>query len=90
MTKEKLAEAIVKRINCSKKDAYEAVNVIVDEITKALSKGQEVAIAGLGKFVVSKRKARAGRNPKTGEKISIPAMKVPRFKPAKSLKEAVK
>jgi len=90
MTKENLVEAIVKRINCSKKDAAEAVNTIIDEITKALSKGQEVSIAGLGKFVVVKRKSRTGRNPKTGEKITIPAMKVPRFKPAKNLKEAVK
>jgi DNA-binding protein HU-beta len=90
MTKENLVEAIVKKINCSKKDATEAVNTIIDEITKALSKGREVSIAGLGKFVVVKRKARTGRNPKTGEKITIPAMKVPRFKPAKNLKEAVK
>lgn len=90
MTKDELADAIVKKIDCSKKDATEAVNTIVDEIIASLSKGKEVAIAGLGKFLVSARKSRIGRNPKTGEKLTIPAMKVARFKAAKNLKEAVR
>ncbi|MDP2820700.1 MAG: HU family DNA-binding protein [bacterium] len=90
MTKENLVESIVKKTGCSKKDAMDSINTVIDEIIASLSKGKEVAIAGLGKFVVSPRKARTGRNPKTGEKINIPAMKVPRFKAAKNLKEAVR
>jgi nucleoid DNA-binding protein len=90
MTKEDLMEAIVKKTGSSKKDAMDSLNIVIDEITASLSKGKEVAIAGLGKFVVSSRKARTGRNPKTGAKINIPAMKVPRFKAAKNLKDAVR
>jgi DNA-binding protein HU-beta len=90
MTKENLVESIVKKTGCSKKDATDSLNIVIDEIIASLSKGKEVAIAGLGKFVVSSRKSRVGRNPKTGAKITIPAMKVPRFKAAKNLKEAVK
>ena len=90
MTKEDLTEAIVKKIGCSKKDAVETLNVILDEITKSLSKGVQVTLTGFGSFKVSKRAAREGRNPKTGEKIKIKAMKVPKFKAGKGLKDAVR
>ena len=89
MTKEELIEAVAKGC-CSKKEAGEAVNAVFDTITKALSKGQEIVLTGFGKFSVSKRAARMGVNPRTGEKIKIKATTVPKFKAGKSLKEAVK
>ncbi|MGB9763169.1 MAG: HU family DNA-binding protein [Minisyncoccia bacterium] len=90
MTKEGLIEEIVKKINCSKKDAAEALEAVIDAITKSLVKGEDVTITGFGTFAVKKRAARQGVNPKTGEKINIPAMTVPKFKAGKALKEAVK
>ncbi len=66
------------------------VDAILDNISKALSKGDKVVLTGFGAFSISKRAARAGVNPKTGAKIQIPAMKVPKFKAGKALKEAVK
>jgi DNA-binding protein HU-beta len=90
MTKEGLIEEIVKKINCSKKDASDALEAVIDAITKSLAKGEDVTITGFGTFTAKKRAARQGVNPKTGEKISIPAMTVPKFKAGKGLKEAVK
>jgi DNA-binding protein HU-beta len=90
MTKEDLIEAIVGRINCSKKDAGEALDAILDSITKSLSRGEDVTVTGFGTFSAKKRAARMGVNPKTGEKIQIPAMTVPKFKAGKGLKEAVR
>jgi len=74
----------------AKKDAAEAVNTVLEEITKTLSKGGEVVLTGFGTFKVNRRAAREGRNPKTGEKLQIPATNVPKFKPGKGLKDAVK
>ncbi len=90
MTKEGLIEVIVNKINCSKKDAGEALEAIIEAITKSLAKGEDVTLTGFGTFSAKKRAARQGVNPKTGEKISIPAMTVPKFKAGKALKEAVK
>ena len=90
MTKDDIVEAIVRKTAMAKKDAVEALSTVIEEITKTLSKGGEVALTGFGTFKVSKRAAREGRNPKTGEKINIPAMKVPKFKAGKGLKEAVR
>jgi len=90
MTKEDIIEAIVKKIAVSKKDAAEALNTVIEEITKTLSKGGDVVLTGFGTFKVGKRAAREGRNPKTGEKIKIPAMKTPKFKAGKGLKDAVR
>ena len=90
MTKQDLVEAIANKTGVSKTAAEECLNVIIDQITKALSKGEEINLTGFGKFSVGKRKAREGRNPKTGEKIQIPASKTPKFKAGKALKEAVK
>ena len=73
-----------------KKQATMAVDAIFDTITSALSKGDEVAVAGFGTFKVAKRAARQGINPKTGEKIQIAASIKPKFRAAKALKEAVK
>jgi len=72
-----------------KKQAAAVVDAIFDTIVKAMSKGEEVAIAGFGTFKVSKRAAREGINPRTGEKIHIAASIKPKFRAAKALKEAV-
>ena len=90
MTKDDIVEAIVKKTAITKKDASEALATVLEEITKALSKGEDVTLTGFGTFKVGARAAREGRNPKTGEKIKIPAMKTPKFKAGKELKDAVK
>ena len=90
MTKEGLIEAVVAKLNLSKKDATEAVRTVFDTIERSLSKGNEVTVSGFGTFRIKQRKARMGVNPRTGAKIQIPAMKVPKFTAGKGLKEAVK
>ncbi len=89
LTKDSLAEAVVKCCD-SKKQALDCVNTMIDTITNSLSKGNKVTITGFGTFSVSKRSARQGVNPRTGEKIKIAATKVPKFKAGKALKDAVK
>ena len=73
-----------------KKQATAAVDAVFDTIAQAMSRGEEVAIAGFGTFKVAKRAARMGINPRTGEKIQIAASVKPKFRAAKALKEAVK
>lgn len=91
MNKATLVEELMKAADIEvKKQAVNAVEAIFDIITKTLAKGEEVAITGFGTFKVAKRAARAGVNPKTGEKIQIAATTVPKFKAGKLLKEAVK
>lgn len=90
MTKAELIEALVKKLAISKTQANESIDIILDEITKALSKGDQITLTGFGTFKVSKRAARTGRNPKTGEALKIPAMNVPKFKAGKGLKDAVR
>ena len=90
MKKDNLIEVVMKAAETStKKQAQVAVDAIFDAITKALSRGEEVAVAGFGIFRTAKSAARAGINPKTGEKIQIKASIRPKFKAAKALKEAV-
>lgn len=89
MDKKGLAELVMNKMNSTKKDALELVDMIFDEIQKAMIKGDQVKIAGFGVFKVMKRAAREGINPKTGEKIHIPAKTAPKFRAAKQLKEAV-
>ena len=90
LTKEDLAGTIVKATDCSKKCAGECLNALLDDITKGLKAGKNVVLTGFGTFIVSKRKARIGRNPQTGASIKIPAKTVARFKVGKALKDAVK
>jgi DNA-binding protein HU-beta len=73
----------------SKADTTKAVDAVFDSITAALKKGSEVRLVGFGTFHVAKRAASEGRNPRTGEKINIPASKQPKFKAGKALKDAV-
>lgn len=90
MTKDQLVEAVAAKCGCSKKQTEECLEAVLDNITKVLQKGDKVVLTGFGAFVVSNRKARRGVNPKTGAKIQIPAMKVPKFRAGKALKEAVR
>lgn len=91
MTKDELIDVVMSAANIdTKSQAKMAVEAVFDNITKELSRGGEVAVSGFGVFKVNKRAARAGVNPKTGEKIQIAATKVPKFKAGKALKDAVK
>jgi nucleoid DNA-binding protein len=89
MNKGDLINEVAKVVG-TKKEAQEAVDCVFSSITKALKKGDAVTLVGFGTFKVTKRKARKGRNPQTGEEIKIKASKAPKFTPGKSLKEAVK
>ena len=91
MKKGDFVEAIYEAADLdTKKKAKETVNAVFDLITETLAKGEEVGITGFGTFRVSKRAARMGVNPQTGEKMEIPATTVPKFSAGKNLKEAVK
>lgn len=90
MNKGELVEALAKKANMSKTQSGEVLDNLLELITKKLKKGKEVNITGFGKFSVQHRKSRKGRNPQTGEEITIPARDVPKFKAGKSLKESVK
>jgi DNA-binding protein HU-beta len=89
MNKGDLIEKIVSEVNVTKADAARVVESVIDGITQSLKKGERTTISGFGTFSVSKRKARVGRNPQTGEPISIPARQVARFTAGKELKEAL-
>ena len=90
MTKDELIEKVASGAKLTKADAARVINTTIDSITSALKKGQNVTLVGFGTFKISKRKARKGRNPRTGETITIKAAKVPRFTAGKGLKDAVK
>ena len=90
MNKQALIEKISDKVGISKTDADKAVETLLDSIVSTLKSGQEVSIAGLGIFAVKTRAARQARNPRTGETISVPPMRVPKFRAAKGLKDAVK
>lgn len=90
MTKSDLVEKIASDAGLSKADAQRSLDAMIDNIKKALKKNQKVTLVGFGTFSVSKRKARKGRNPRTGEEIKIPASKVPKFTPGKGLKDAIR
>jgi nucleoid DNA-binding protein len=88
MNKGDLINEVAKVVG-TKKEAQAAVECVLDSITRTLKKKGEVALAGFGSFKVNKRKARKGRNPKTGEEIKIKAQNVPKFSAGKALKDAV-
>jgi DNA-binding protein HU-beta len=89
MTKAELIDAVASNADISKVAATKAVDSITTSVTKTLKKGGKVTLVGFGTFSVSKRKARKGRNPQTGEEIKIPASKTPKFSAGKSLKQAI-
>ena len=90
MTKRELIEIVSKKANLTNKAAKEAVQAIINSIRDSLKRGEKVVITGFGTFSVRKRIERVGRNPKTGEKITIAARKAPGFTPGKTLKKAVR
>ncbi|MEK9148033.1 MAG: HU family DNA-binding protein [Patescibacteria group bacterium] len=85
-----LAEIVTSHIGGTKKQGQEVVDMVFDNIAKMMVKGEQVKIAGFGVFKVSRRAAREGINPRTQEKIQIPAKVAPKFRAAKQLKEMVK
>lgn len=89
MNKAELIDAMADTADISKAAAGRALDGAIAAITKALKKGDTVTLVGFGTFSVRKRKARIGRNPKTGEEIKIKASKAPGFKPGKALKDAI-
>lgn len=95
MNKKELQSAVADKTSgtasdpLTKLETDACVNATLDAITEALAKGEEVNIPGFGKFTVSQRDARMGKNPATGEDITIPAQNVVRFKPSRTMKEAV-
>ena len=90
MNKAGIADAVHVVVGGTKTTAEQAAEKVIEVIIGSLKKGEEVSIAGLGIFSVKERAARQARNPRTGEAISVPAMKVPKFKASKHLKEAVR
>ncbi|MGB7408501.1 MAG: HU family DNA-binding protein [Pontixanthobacter sp.] len=89
MNKNDLITAVVDSSGLSKSDAASAVEGVFDSIVSALSKGDEVRLVGFGTFSVTKRKESQGRNPRTGEPMTIKASNQPKFKAGKGLKDAV-
>ncbi len=89
MTKTEFIDEVAERASLSKKDASAAVDAVLETIEGALKRGSDVTFSGFGKFTVSARSAREGRNPATGEKIQIAASNVPKFSAGAGLKKAV-
>ncbi len=90
MTKADLIAQVAKETKLSKTSAEQAINAVTTTISKCLKKKDKITLTGFGTFLVSKRKARKGRNPQTGAEINIKAANVPRFKAGKQLKDACK
>jgi DNA-binding protein HU-beta len=90
MNKAGIVDSVHEKLGGTKVQAEEIVDLVIDSVVSTLKKGGEVSIAGLGIFSTKTRAARQARNPRTGESISVPAMRVPKFRAAKALKEAVK
>ena len=89
MNKQELVTAIAEKTELSKKDAEGALKAFIDTVTEELVKGEKVQLVGFGTFEVTDRAERQGRNPSTGETITIAASKAPKFKAGKNLKELV-
>ncbi len=90
MNKAELIDHVAGKAKISKKAAASAVDAFIDAVRQTLKKGDELRLVGFGTFGVKKRKQRKGRNPRTGAEITIPAQKVPFFRPSSELKNLVK
>jgi DNA-binding protein HU-beta len=90
LKREQIAQKLADKYELSKKQAVDILNDFVEIATNALKSGMQVKLPGLGTFKVKERKARTALNPRTGEKVDVPATKVPKFTAAKELKLAVK
>ena len=89
MTKADLVEEVTKLGELTRKDAEVIVETIFDSVIHSLQKGDKIEIRGFGSFRTRQRKPRVGRNPKTGDRVEVPAKKIPFFKPSKELKDLV-
>lgn len=89
MNKTELVAAIAEKAELSKRDSEKALKAFVDVVTSELRKEEKIQLVGFGTFEVSKRSAREGRNPQTGETMKIAACKAPKFKAGKALKDAI-
>ena len=89
MNKTEVIAAVAEKAEFSKKDAEKAVKAFTDAVAEELAKGGKVQLVGFGNFEVSERPAREGRNPRTGETMTIAASKTPKFKPGKALKDEI-
>ena len=89
MNKSELVEVIARQADLSKAAATRSLEAVIGAVKTTLKKGDSVTITGFGTFAVTKRKARTGRNPRTGTAIKIKASKVPKFRPGKGLKDAL-
>lgn len=90
MTKRDLIDVVAKKANLTNKASRDAVQATLNTIRDSLKRGEKVVITGFGTFSVRKRASRPGRNPKTGERITLPARKAPGFTPGKTLKKLIK
>ncbi len=90
MNKASIVDAVHGKLGGTKVQAELAVETVIESIVNGLKKGDEVSIAGLGIFAAKQRKARKARNPRTGEMVDVPTMRVPKFRAAKAFKDAVK
>lgn len=90
MNKASLVEKVHEMLGGTKVQAEQVVDLVFSSITGELKKGGDVSVAGFGIFAVKARAAREARNPRTGAMVKVPATKVPKFRPAKALKDAVK
>jgi DNA-binding protein HU-beta len=90
MNKQDIAEKVHGVLGGTKADAERAVETMVETIVSALKRNEDVSIAGLGIFKTKMRAARTARNPRTGESVNVPSMRVPKFQAAKALKDAVR
>ena len=89
MTKADLVEEVAGVTELTRKDAEVIVDTLFESVIKALRTGDKLEVRGFGSFRVRQRNARVGRNPKTGEKVEVPAKRVPYFKPSKELKDLI-
>lgn len=89
MTKADLIEEVSRLVELTRKDSEVVVETIFDSIVKSLRSGDKIEIRGFGSFRTRQRKPRVGRNPKTGDRVDVPAKKIPFFKPSKELKDLV-
>ena len=89
LTKAEIAEALFDQLGLNKREARELVDMFFEELRAALAAGEQVKLSGFGNFDLRSKNQRPGRNPKTGEKVEVPAKRVPYFKPSKELKDLI-
>jgi DNA-binding protein HU-beta len=90
VTKAEFTDRVATKSGLSKRDATKAVDAFLDSITEALKGGEQVSFTGFGKFSPQQRKERQGVNPRTGQKVTIPAARVPKFSAGSQLKQALR